>query len=197
MNEWEILKLNLFSVKYHASYTDDFGECSFHHCLVSRTSPAAFRRRPCTELDSLEIKGATSHSGPLITTDFWLLWAVAKGVVSCRCTKTLMALVAMASRRGPVSWKKMFQNRWKLYEVGRSWPNIYYIYFPNNSPPFEEEFKFRSLSSEFLPGRGNRERFIGPCPASSPNVPSFVPCFSLVLQQGNCSTQVRRRVIPL
>ena len=85
------------------AYTGDFAECSFHHCLVSSTSPAAFRRRPWTELDNLEINGATSHSGPFMTTDFWLLWAVAKGVVSCRCTKTLMALVAMASRRGPVS----------------------------------------------------------------------------------------------
>ena len=88
------------------SYTEDFAECSFHHCLVSSTSPAAFRSRPCTELDNLEIKGATSHSGPFTTTDFWLLWAVASGVVSCRCTKTLMALVATASSRGPVSYDK-------------------------------------------------------------------------------------------
>ena len=89
------------------SYTEDFAECSFHHCLVSSTSPAAFRSRPCTELDNLEIKGATSHSGPFTTTDFWLLWAVASGVVSCRWTKTLMALVATASSRGPVSYDKI------------------------------------------------------------------------------------------
>ena len=108
----------------HTTYVEDFAECSFHHCRVPNTSPAAFNRRPCTGLDSLEIKGATNHSGPLITTDFWLLWAVAKGVISCRWTKTPIAPVAMAFNRGPVSWE---DSRKKLIHLVRGALRLGYV----------------------------------------------------------------------
>lgn len=89
---------------------EDESEWGFHHFGVSNTSPAAFRSLPWTELGSLEIKGATSHSGPLITPDFVLLWLV-PSFGSCLWTKTVIAAVATASRRDPISWN----------EVGKKW----------------------------------------------------------------------------
>ena len=66
-----------------SSHPEFLEACSFHHLGLSNTSPAALSSRPCTKLASLDIKGATSHSGPLITPRRLLLWAVASGVAPC------------------------------------------------------------------------------------------------------------------
>lgn len=92
---------NCKGTRLFMAYLDE-SECGFHHLLVPRTSPAALSNRPCTELGSLEISGATNHSGPLMTPDLWLPLAAARDE-SWRWTNTFIAAEATASNRQPMS----------------------------------------------------------------------------------------------